>query len=303
MTNKIATEFASETIMKIKPIDIEKVRPLIEFAVEEDFGGGDHTTQITIPRFKLSETFLRSREEIVFCGKEVAIEILKHYSEELSIEFYVEDGDKVGPGGTIAKISGPLRPMLSAERVLLNFLQRLCGVSTSTSHYVDIIKGTKAKIYDTRKTTPGWRELEKYAVRCGGGFNHRYNLSDAVMLKDNHFAHLGENHKSELERFVALSKSVKAVKFVCVEVDDMDSQFETVLCVDGVDIILLDNMTLEEMHDAVAIRDLMAPKVKLEASGGITKQGLREIAETGVDRISIGAITHGARAVDIGLDD
>ncbi|AQQ08417.1 Nicotinate-nucleotide pyrophosphorylase (carboxylating) [Sedimentisphaera cyanobacteriorum] len=289
--------------MKIKPIEIERVLPLIKFAVEEDFGGGDHTTRITIPPDSNARTYLRAREDLVFCGREVAELVLQEYSSELHIDFFAGDGHYAKKGETLAAIYGPLRAMLSAERVLLNFLQRLCGVSTATKRYVDIIKGTGAGIYDTRKTTPGWRELEKFAVRCGGGFNHRYNLSDAVMLKDNHFAHLGEDHESQLRRFVDMSKAVEGVKFVCVEVDELAEQFHTVLKVEGVDIILLDNMSPEQMSYAVEVRNETAPHKELEASGGITEQTLRAVAQTGVDRISIGALTHGARSVDLGLDD
>jgi len=287
----------------IMPLDISKVMPLIKLAVAEDFGGGDPTSEITIPGNMTAQTVLVTREDIVVCGMVIAREVLKCYDIRIEIDILKSDGDRAFAGEPIGRISGPLRPMLSAERVLLNFLQRLCGVATLTSRYVKEVEGTRAGIYDTRKTTPGWRELEKYAVRCGGGFNHRYNLSDAVLLKDNHFAHLGNDHISELKKFVDKSHSFPAVKFVCVEVDDVEYQLDTVLKVQGVDIILLDNMTAGEYELAVAKRDKICPgKPLLEASGGITLNNLRQIALTGVERISIGAITHGARAVDIGLD-
>lgn len=287
----------------IKPLDISKVMPLIKLAVEEDFGDGDPTSRITIPQDKVTKTLLRSRQDIVVCGMAIAREVLKCYDMDLHIEIFKADGSKALEGDVIAEIKGPLRPMLSAERVLLNFLQRLSGVATLTSRYVKEVEGTKAGIYDTRKTTPGWRELEKYAVRCGGGFNHRYNLGDAVMLKDNHFAHLGEDHAAELKKFVDQSRSTPGVKFVSVEVDHVDWQLDVVLNVSGVDIILLDNMTVDEYKLAVDKRNLVCgSKPLLEASGGITLDNLRQIALTGVERISIGAITHGAKAVDIGLD-
>jgi len=166
-------------------------------------------------------------------------------------------GSGVPKGDALARISGPLRPMLSAERVLLNFLQRLSGVATLTARYVKEVEGTKAGIYDTRKTTPGWREPEKYAVRCGGGFNHRYNLADAVMLKDNHFAHLGGNHAAQLERFVNMSRQIEGVKKVFVEVDHVDKQLDIVLNVQGIDVILLDNMTVEEyLKFCLSIHDI-----------------------------------------------
>ena len=229
--------------------------------------------------------------------------MLTYYDEELELNVLLPDGSQVAKGDVIAEISGPLRGMLSAERVVLNFLQRLSGVATMTARYVKEVEGTAASILDTRKTTPGWRELEKYAVRCGGGVNHRYNLGDGVMLKDNHYAHLGSDEKAELERFVKESRGYDDLKFVCVEVDDIDTQLPVVLDVRGVDIILLDNMSLDELREAVQMRDARnAGKPLLEASGGITEQGLRDIALTGVDRISVGAITHSVTAVDIGLD-
>ncbi len=287
----------------ILPLDISKVLPLIKLAVDEDFGGGDPTSEITIAENKTAQTVLSAREDMVVCGMAIAREVLKCYDIGLDIEIFKVDGEVAAAGEPLGRITGLLRAMLSAERVLLNFLQRLCGVATLTNRYVKEVDGTRAGIYDTRKTTPGWRELEKYAVRCGGGFNHRYNLSDAVMLKDNHFAHLGKDHIAELGKFVEKSRSFAAVRFVCVEVDDVDYQLDTVLKVPGIDIILLDNMTVDQYRLAVAKRDAVCiAKPMLEASGGITLSNLRQIALTGVERISIGAITHGARAVDIGLD-
>lgn len=287
----------------IKALDISKVLPLIKLAVEEDFGSGDPTTEITVAADKQALTTLAAREDIVVCGMAVAREVLKCYDVSLEIDILKSDGQRAAAGEAIGQVRGLLRPMLSAERVLLNFLQRLSGIATLTQRYVQQVQGTKAGIYDTRKTTPGWRELEKYAVRCGGGYNHRYNLSDAVLLKDNHFAHLGQDHIAELKRFVDMSRSFSGVKFVCVEVDDVHSQLDTVLKVAGIDIILLDNMTVDEYKLAVNKRDAVNKHYpKLEASGGITLANLRQIAMTGVDRISVGAITHGARAVDIGLD-
>ena len=287
----------------IKPLDMSKVRTLIDLAVEEDFGHGDPTSKITIAEDLKTSTILRSREDIVVCGMDVAKEVLSRYDSGLTLEAVRQDGEKAKAGEIIGRITGPLRAMLSAERVLLNFLQRLSGVATLTSRYVQAVEGTGAGIYDTRKTTPGWRELEKYAVRCGGGFNHRYNLGDAVMLKDNHYAHLGEDHFAELKRFVELSRKEPGVKFVSVEVDRIEDQLDVVLNVPGVDIILVDNMTLDEYRQAVKMRnDRCGDKPYLEASGGITIANIRDVALTGVDRISVGAITHSAKAVDIGLD-
>jgi nicotinate-nucleotide pyrophosphorylase (carboxylating) len=192
--------------------------------------------------------------------------------------------------------------MLSAERVFLNFLQRMSAIATMTSEYVELVRGTNLKIYDTRKTTPGMRVLEKYAVRCGGGCNHRMSLSDGVMLKDNHFAHIGSSPRKKLEELVEKSRRRKGVKYVCVEVDRLD-QLETVLEVKGVDLILLDNMTCPQLREAVRMRDASGSSVELEASGGVTRKTLREIAETGVDRVSVGALTCSAGVVDLGLDE
>ena len=284
-------------------LDISKIQTLIDLAVEEDYGQGDPTSELTISEDMMTTTTLRCREDVVVCGMDVVREVLKKYDERLSLEVLVEDGGCAVEGQAIGTLSGPLRQMLSAERVVLNFLQRLCGVATQTAKYARVVAGTNAGVYDTRKTTPGWRELEKYAVRCGGGCNHRYNLGDAVMLKDNHFAHLGENHEAELKRFVNSAKQRPSVKFVCVEVDDIGQQLETVLRVDGVDIVLLDNMSIEEYRQAVKMRnERCGQKPLLEASGGITLKRLRDIAETGVERISVGALTHSVVAVDIGLD-
>ncbi len=286
----------------LERLDISKIDALITLAVDEDYAGGDPTSEITIDADRFETTTLRSREDIVVCGMDVAREVLSRYDSRLSLEVIIDDGNRAKAGDAIAKITGPLREMLSAERVVLNFLQRLSAVATLTSRYVKEVENTKARILDTRKTTPGWRLLEKYAVRCGGGENHRINLSDGVMLKDNHFAALGDDHEKELARFVEMSKAREGVKFVCVEVDEI-AQLRVVLKVAGVNIILLDNMSVDEYKKCVALRDDLAiGEVLLEASGGITIDNLREIAMSGVDRISIGAITHSAVAVDIGLD-
>ncbi|MBN2593282.1 MAG: carboxylating nicotinate-nucleotide diphosphorylase, partial [Sedimentisphaerales bacterium] len=202
-------------------------------------------------------------------------------------------------------IEGPLRPMLSAERVMLNFIQRLSGIATTTNKYVRAIQGTKARIYDTRKTMPGWRLLEKYAVRCGGGYNHRLGLYDGILIKDNHMAELGRNFQHNLREIITEAKKVKGIKFVAVEVDHVDDQLNYVLEIPGIDIVLLDNMGQWQLKHAVEMRDGMCGKSKkplLEASGNITLSNVSAIAQCGIDRIAVGAITHSAKAVDIGLD-
>jgi nicotinate-nucleotide pyrophosphorylase (carboxylating) len=289
----------------MKHLKMDKVRQLIEMAVEEDFGRGDPTSEITIPARARLKTNIVSREDIIVCGMPVVKEVLKYYDKRLKLTVIKKDGKRAGVGETIAVVSGPARPMFSAERVVLNFLQRLSGIATMTAKFVNTVKGTKAKIYDTRKTAPGWRELEKYAVRCGGGFNHRYGLGDAVMIKDNHLAELGTSFEKKLTKMVMQAKSIPSVQFVSVEVDHVDHQLDHVLRVPGVDVVLLDNMGQWQLLHAVEMRNKMCGRGKgprLEASGNVTLNNVRPIAMSGIDRISVGAITHSAGCVDIGLD-
>jgi nicotinate-nucleotide pyrophosphorylase (carboxylating) len=287
----------------IKPLDMEKVLPLIQMAVEEDFGQGDPTSEISIPEDKIDRAYIVTREEIVVCGMELVKHVLKLYDERLKLRVLIEDGHRANVANRLGVIEGPVRSMLSAERVVLNFLQRLCGISTMTWKFVNAVRGTKAKIYDTRKTIPGWRELEKYAVRCGGGYNHRMNLGEAVMFKDNHWTELGEKFEPKLHKMVQQAIENPKVKYVVVEVDHVDNQLDRVLTIPGIDVILLDNMGQWQLKHAVEMRDHMCGKKPLlEASGGVTLNNVLAIAACGVDRIAIGAITHSAVAADIGLD-
>lgn len=286
-------------------LNIEKARPLIQMAIEEDLGDGDITSSLLFKEDTTAKSTIISREEIVVCGMDVAREILKSYDERLKLTVRIKDGESAHVGSKLAVIEGPLRPMLSAERVMLNFLQRLSGISTTTRKYVQAIQGTKAKIYDTRKTMPGWRILEKYAVRCGGGYNHRIGLYDGILIKDNHLAELGRNFKSKLHKIIKEAIKVKGMEFVAVEVDHVDDELNYVLEIPGIDIVLLDNMGQWQLKHAIEMRDQMCGKGKkplLEASGNITLSNVSAIAQCGVDRIAIGAITHSATAVDIGLD-
>ncbi|NLK40908.1 MAG: carboxylating nicotinate-nucleotide diphosphorylase [Planctomycetes bacterium] len=288
---------------RIKKPDMKQIVPLIELAIREDFGKGDPTSEITVGADEMARASLVSREEIVVCGMDIAAEILKRYDPRLTLTPLVQDGCRASVAQTLGIIEGPLRAMLSAERVVLNFLQRLCGISTMTWKFVNAIRGTKAKIYDTRKTIPGWRELEKYAVRCGGGYNHRMNLGEAVMFKDNHFAELGRRFVPRLSRMVKEAREKYGIKWVAVEVDHVDNQLDHVLKIPGIDIILLDNMGQWQLKHAVQMRDEMCGKRPLlEASGGITLNNVLTVASCGVDRIAVGAITHSAVAADIGLD-
>jgi nicotinate-nucleotide pyrophosphorylase (carboxylating) len=289
----------------MKKINIAQVRPLIQMAIAEDLGQGDVTSELLFKADAAAKANIISREEIVVCGMDVAAEILRRYDERLKLKVRIDDGQPAHVASKLATIEGPLRPMLSAERVMLNFLQRLSGIATTTNKYVRAIQGTKAKIYDTRKTMPGWRILEKYAVRCGGGHNHRVGLYDGVLIKDNHLAQLGRNFQSKLRNIISEAKRLKAVKFVAVEVDHVDDQLNYVLEIPDIDIVLLDNMGQWQLKHAVEMRDRMCGKGKrplLEASGNITLSNVSAIAQCGIDRIAVGAITHSARAVDLGLD-
>jgi nicotinate-nucleotide pyrophosphorylase (carboxylating) len=278
----------------------QSVNDLVKIAVAEDVGGGDITSKLTIASNAVGSAKLVARQELVVCGMDIAAQVLKQYDRKLKLAVKVPDGKWAMAGQVLGIISGPTRAMLSAERVVLNFLQRLSGIATLTSKYVQQAKGTRAKIYDTRKTTPGWRTLEKYAVTCGGGFNHRIGLFDAVLVKDNHLAQFTDI-KSELQRLIKESRKFKGLKFFEVEVDTLD-QLREVLQVKGVDIILLDNMTPAQLKKAVKMRNKVGKKPELEASGGVNLKTVKRIANTGVERISVGAITHSAAAVDIGLD-
>ena len=229
--------------------------------------------------------------------------ILKCYDENLKLHIAIPDGKPAHVGSRLGTIEGPFRSMLSAERVLLNFLQRMCGVATTTQKFVRAVKGTKAKIYDTRKTTPGWRLLEKYAVLCGGGHNHRFGLHDGILMKDNHITEVGKNLTTWLKRIVEEARNKKNIKFIAVEVDHVDEQLNYVLQVPGIDIILLDNMGQWQLKHAVQMRnDMCGSKPLLEASGNVSLANVAGIAQCGIDRIAVGAITHSAMAVDIGLD-
>ena len=289
----------------MKKLNIAKARPLIRMAIEEDLGRGDLTSALLFKEDTIARSNIISREEIVVCGMDVVGEILKCYDKRLKLKVRVNDGESAHVGSKLATIEGPLRFMLSAERVMLNFLQRLSGIATTTRKYVWAVHGTKAKIYDTRKTMPGWRILEKYAVRCGGGYNHRLGLYDGVLIKDNHLAQLGRNFQPKLRKIICKARKLKGVKFVAVEVDHVDDQLNYVLEIQGIDIVLLDNMGQWQLKHAVDMRNRMCGKNKkplLEASGSITLDSVSAIAQCGIDRIAVGAITHSARAVDIGLD-
>jgi nicotinate-nucleotide pyrophosphorylase (carboxylating) len=262
---------------------------------------GDMTGATTIPANARGEAHFTTRSAGVVAGLPVVDMIAQRFVTRSWYRPLVQDGDQAAPGTVIASITGPMRALLVMERTALNFLQRLSGIATLTAKFVEAVAGTKAVILDTRKTTPGWRALEKYAVRCGGGTNHRFGLYDAVLIKDNHLAWLAETG-DPIGRAVEAARAgaPKGTKFIEVEVDTLE-QLDRALEV-GPDIILVDNLGPEKLAEAVRRRNERAPGILLEASGGVTLATVRALAETGVDRISVGALTHSAPALDIGLD-
>jgi nicotinate-nucleotide pyrophosphorylase (carboxylating) len=279
---------------------------LLNLAREEDLGEGDVTSAMLPPHVMAHGHFV-ARQGMVVCGAALLEAIALGYDGHLRTTPLVQEGQSVEAGTTLAEWEGPARAMMAAERVALNFLQRLSGVASTTRRFVDAVAGTGAEIYDTRKTTPGWRGLEKYAVRVGGGRNHRRGLYDAVLVKDNHLAVLAKAEGREpLE---AIGEELERIRpylgeraFIELEVDSLE-QFEVALTL-PVDIILLDNMSLDQLRHAVTRRNQagLSGRVELEASGGITLANVRQVAQTGVERIAVGALTHSAGAVDISLD-
>lgn len=270
------------------------LRTAVREALFEDRALEDVTTLATIPASAISSAVLAARKAGVVCGGPLAIEAFTQVSPHVRIETVRVDGSVVLPGEAILRITGPSRAMLQAERVALNYMMHLSGVATLTHQYVQAIAGTNARILDTRKTTPGLRHLEKYAVRCGGGRNHRMDLASMAMLKDNHLTAVG----GDIVAAVSLVRSTLP-DGTWIEVEaDRRQQVERAI-ESGADVIMLDNMALDAMRDCVA---LVAGRAIVEASGGVTLDRVRAIAETGVDWISVGALTHSAPALDLGLD-
>jgi nicotinate-nucleotide pyrophosphorylase (carboxylating) len=270
------------------------IRKVVEAALEEDAPWGDITSELFVPETATATAELNAREPGVFAGVDVVAATFAAVSTEIVVDMRVADGDRFEAGDVIAVISGPARAVLRGERIALNLVQRMSGIATQTAHYVAEVAGTKAHVVDTRKTTPGLRALERHAVRCGGGYNHRFSLSDAVLAKDNHLAVLdGSVTDAILSARAALGHTTR----IEVEVDRID-QIEPVLA-GGVDIIMLDNFSLDELREGVAI---VAGRAIVEASGGVTLDTVKAIAHTGVDLISVGALTHSVRSLDLGLD-
>ena len=271
---------------------------LIELALAEDIGEGDVTSLYFIPEERRACAFVAVRKDGVVSGVELAARVFSSVDRELDVEILVTDGSRVSSGALLIRVEGSARSILTAERTALNFLQRLSGVATLTAQYVEQVKGTRAQVLDTRKTTPGYRLLEKQAVLDGGGSNHRLGLYDRAMVKDNHL--VAEGGMEAIQAAILRLKLDKPEVEVELEADTLE-QVRAFLTMDGVDHILLDNMSPEQLHEAVVLRGERG-KPYFEASGGITLETLRDIAKTGVDFISVGALTHSAPALDFGLD-
>jgi nicotinate-nucleotide pyrophosphorylase (carboxylating) len=266
---------------------------IIRLALDEDIGSGDVTTSAVIPPAAWGRASLLTRERVVLAGLPIFKRVFALLEPEIRFAGSFEDGEEVEPGMEIGLLEGPLAPILTGERAALNFLQRMCGIATTTREYVRAIGSSKARILDTRKTSPGLRGLDKYAVRVGGGSNHRFGLFDGILIKDNHIAASGSVAKAvELAR----AHAPHTLK-IEVEVENLDGVREALKA--GSDIILLDNMPSEEMRQAV---QWVQGRALLEASGGITLETLHEVASTGVDFISAGALTHSVRASDLSLE-
>ena len=278
-------------------LEAAEIRRAVEGALAEDIGSGDATTLATVPANVTLTVIMRAREPLVVAGLAFAEAAFKTLSSSVQVQRLASDSQRAKANGALLRISGPARAILSAERVALNFVQRLSGVATLTAQYVAAVRGTPAEILDTRKTTPGWRRFEKYAVACGGGRNHRIGLFDLVLIKDNHLAALRQAKPNAVAAAVLRARTQFPRLKVEVEADTL-AQVKQAIEADA-DIILLDNMTPAQLRKAVK---LAAGRAKTEASGGVNLKTVRAIAKTGVDYISVGALTHSARAVDIGLD-
>jgi nicotinate-nucleotide pyrophosphorylase (carboxylating) len=276
------------------PYSQDELRDLVKSALEEDDAFNDLTTIATVVSDRHARGRLVSRATGVLCGVPIAVEAFRQLDDKVTIRIDREDGSRLVPGASVLYLSGHARALLAAERVALNFMQRLSGVATLTARYVDAVRGTRAKILDTRKTTPGWRLLEKYAVRAGGGTNHRLNLSSAVLLKDNHLAAVDGDVSAAVRRARDLAPAGTKVEVECDRIDQVRAALDA-----NADIVMLDNMTPEQMAQCVALVDGQATT---EASGGVNLETVRAIAETGVDWISVGALTHSAPSLDLALD-
>jgi nicotinate-nucleotide pyrophosphorylase (carboxylating) len=273
-------------------IDLNRIRDVLHAAVQEDIGTGDITSAATIPDGATAMARYTTKQPLVVSGLPVVAEVIRMVDSNLSFTTLSTDGDYVETGTPLAEMGGSARSILAVERVTLNLLQRMCGIATMTRHYVDLVRGTKAKVIDTRKTAPGLRLLDKYAVRCGGGTNHRMGLFDAVLIKNNHLAF----HKSLTETLAEARRNLASSVKLEVEVASLEQLDEAIA--GKADVILLDNFTPDQTRHAVI---QCGGRIPLESSGGITLENIRDYAVAGVDRISVGALTHSVLAADIHL--
>jgi len=267
--------------------------PLVELAIREDLGAGDSTTPLVVEVGRQGSAIIEAREPLVVCGLEVAFAVFREIDPQTRLRARLRDGQRAEPGDILAAVQGELRGILAAERTALNFLMRLCGVASFTRRFVDAVEGTGVRIVDTRKTLPGWRSLDKYATAVGGATNHRMGLYDGILLKDNHVAIAGGVGLAVKSALAAAPSNLR----VSVEVESESQAVEAVEA--GCDYLLLDNRTPPEMR---AIADRLADRALLEVTGGVGLDNVREIAETGVHRISIGALTHSAPAANVALE-
>lgn len=277
-------------------MDTELIHQFIKNALAEDVGDGDHTSLATIPGNTIGKAKLLVKDSGVLAGIDLALEIFKQVDGNLKVNVFLHDGDVIKPGDIAFEVEGDAKSILTAERLVLNCMQRMSGIATKTHQIVELLKGTKAKVLDTRKTTPGLRCLEKWAVKIGGGVNHRFGLYDMILIKDNHVDYSGgikqaiENTKQYLE------KNNKQLE-IEIEVRNLD-ELEQVLQTGGIDRILLDNFDFDDLHEAVK---RVGGRFITEASGGITIDNIRRYAECGVDYISVGALTHSVKSLDLSL--
>jgi nicotinate-nucleotide pyrophosphorylase (carboxylating) len=280
------------------PLPPSIIDELVLAALEEDGAYNDVTTQALVRADQWGRGVFVAKDAGVICGLPVAAAAMTALDETISFDTFVNDGDRVTAGTEIAEVEGRLAPILSCERVALNFLQRMSGIATLTAEFVLALSGTQTRILDTRKTTPGLRLLERYAVRCGGGTNHRFNLSDGVLIKDNHIAAAKQRGAAELGDIVAGARAAAPhtmrIEIEATTVDEVKEAIEG-----GADVILLDNMSVEEMRLAV---ETIAGRAIVEASGGITLENVAAVARTGVNLISSGSLTHSAPSLDISLE-
>lgn len=276
---------------------VSEIRQAVQNALAEDIGSGDVTTLATVPESAAVQAAMRAREPLVVAGLAFAEAAFTELSPAVKIERLARDGQPVKGDEILLRVSGPARAILTAERVALNFIQRLSGIATFTAQFVEAVKGTHAQILDTRKTTPGWRRFEKYAVTCGGGKNLRLGLFDMILIKDNHLVALQNEQPNPIAAAVARAREKYPELKVEVEADTLEQAEQAADA--GADIILLDNMNLIQLRLAV---QKIKGRAQTEASGGVNLANIRAVAGTGVDFISVGALTHSARAMDIGLD-